>query len=92
VSAAVAGRTTTALARLLRPSDTAPLAAVRQPRLFVQGERDEFGPGETLRALVEPLAPPREVVVVPGADHYFTGELEPLHVAIAEWAGRRPWI
>ena len=40
---------------LSRPADTAPLEAVRQPRLFVQGENDEFGSGEALRALVEPL-------------------------------------
>jgi uncharacterized protein len=76
---------------LRRAGDTAPLAAVRQPRLFVQGERDEFGPGEELRALVEPLPPPRELVVVPASDHYFTGALEPLHAAVAGWAARRPW-
>jgi alpha/beta superfamily hydrolase len=76
---------------LLRAAETAPLAAVRPPRLFVQGEHDEFGPGEALRALVLPLAPPREIVIVPGADHYFTGRLEELHSAVAGWAGRRPW-
>jgi alpha/beta superfamily hydrolase len=76
---------------LLRAADTAPLAAVRPPRLFVQGQHDEFGPGEALRALVLPLAPPREIVIVPGADHYFTGRLEELHSAVAGWAGRRPW-
>jgi alpha/beta superfamily hydrolase len=76
---------------LARPGDTAPLEAVRAARLFVQGERDEFGSGEALRALVAPLPPPREVVVVPGADHFFTGELDALAGAIAEWAGRRPW-
>jgi len=76
---------------LLRAADTAPLAAVRPPRLFVQGEHDEFGPGEALRALVLPLAPPREIVIVPGADHYFTERLEELHSAVAGWAGRRPW-
>jgi len=76
---------------LLRAADTAPLAAVRPPRLFVQGEHDEFGPGEALRALVLPLAPPREIVIVPGADHYFSERLEELHSAVAGWAGRRPW-
>ncbi len=76
---------------LLRATEAAPLAAVRQPRLFVQGERDEFGPGEALRALVEPLPPPREIVVVPGADHYFTDRLDEVHSAVAGWAGRRPW-
>lgn len=76
---------------LLRGDDTAPLEAVAQPRLFVQGERDEFGTGDELRALVQPLAPPCEVVVVPGADHYFTGALDALHDAVAGWAARRPW-
>ena len=76
---------------LLRAGDTAPLEAVRQPRLFVQGEHDEFGPADALRALVEPLPPPRELVAIAGADHYFTGRLEPLQQAIAGWAARRPW-
>jgi alpha/beta superfamily hydrolase len=77
---------------LLRAGDTAPLEAVRQPRLFVQAEHDEFGPGESLRSLVLPLPPPRELVVVPGTDHYFTGRLDALHAALAAWAGRRPWL
>jgi alpha/beta superfamily hydrolase len=76
---------------LRRGADTAPLDQVLQPRLFVQGEHDEFGPGDELRALVAPLPPPLELVVVPAADHYFTGQLEPLHDAIADWAARRPW-
>ena len=71
--------------------DRAPLAAVRQPRLFVQGENDEFGPGEALRALAETLPPPRDIVVVPSSDHYFTGRLEALQAAIRSWAMRRPW-
>jgi alpha/beta superfamily hydrolase len=67
------------------------LAEVRQPRLFVQGENDEFGPGETLRALVLELPPPREIAVIPGADHFFDGRLDALQGAIADWAERRPW-
>jgi alpha/beta superfamily hydrolase len=65
------------------------LAEVLQPRLFVQGENDEFGPGETLRALVLEL--PREIVVIPGADHFFGEKLDALQGAIADWAERRPW-
>lgn len=76
---------------LTRPDGGAPLEAVRQPRLFVQGEHDEFGSGQALRALVEPLPPPRELVVVPGANHYFTGLLEPLQQALEAWASRQPW-
>ena len=67
------------------------LAEVRQPRLFVQGENDEFGSGEALRALVLELPPPREIVVIPGADHFFDGQLDALQGAIADWAERRPW-
>jgi hypothetical protein len=67
------------------------LAEVRQPGLFVQGENDEFGPGEALRALVLDLPSPREIVVVPGANHFFEGQLDPLQGAIADWAERRPW-
>jgi hypothetical protein len=68
-----------------------PLAQARQPRLFVQGENDGFGPGEALRALVLEQPPPREIVVIPGADHFFDGQLDALQGAIADWAERRPW-
>ena len=44
---------------LVRFGDARTLQAPSQPRLFVQGERDEFGAGETLRGLVEPLAASR---------------------------------
>lgn len=67
------------------------LASLTRPRLFVQGENDEFGPGEALRTLVEPLPPPREIVVVPATDHFFDGQLDALQGAIADWAERRPW-
>ncbi|MFN8095672.1 MAG: alpha/beta fold hydrolase [Vicinamibacteria bacterium] len=76
---------------LRRGADTAPLGAVAQPRLFVQGDEDEFGPAEEIRAVVEPLAPPRELVVVTDADHFFTGRLDLLHAAVLDWARRRPW-
>ena len=76
---------------LRRGGDTAPVADVTQPRLFVQGAHDEFGPEAEIRALVLPLAPPRELVVVADADHYFAGRLDALHTAVRDWASRRPW-
>jgi hypothetical protein len=76
---------------LSRDEGRASLEDVRLPRLFVQGERDEFGSGEDLRALVEPLPPRREIVVVRGADHFFGGQLDALQGAIAAWAEARPW-
>jgi len=71
--------------------DLASLEQIRVPRLFVQGELDEFGPGETVRALAEPLPPPRETVVIHGADHFFEGRLDALQDAVAAWAEGRPW-
>ena len=62
-----------------------------QPRLFVQGEHDPFGAGEALRAIVEPLPPPRELVIVQAANHFFDGQLDALQGAVADWAERRPW-
>lgn len=71
--------------------DTSYLDGVTKPRLFVQGELDEFGGGEAIRGLVDRLAPPRELVVVPGSDHFFTGHLDALQAAVDGWAAQRPW-
>jgi len=76
---------------LVRFGDASVLQGPSQPRLFVQGERDEYGAGETLRALVEPLPPPRELVVVPGASHFFDGQLDAVQDAVSAWARKRPW-
>jgi hypothetical protein len=72
-------------------ADPSPLDGSSKPRLFVQGEDDRFGTGEALRALVERLPPPREVVVIPQTDHFFHGRLDELQRAVAGWAARRPW-
>jgi alpha/beta superfamily hydrolase len=61
------------------------------PRLFVQGEKDEFGGDAQIRAHVAALPEPKRLVVIPGSDHYFTGHLEALQQAIEEWAAARPW-
>jgi alpha/beta superfamily hydrolase len=71
--------------------DTSYLDGVTKPRLFVQGEHDAFGDAAAIRARVEPLAPPRQLVVVPGADHFFTGHLDALQAAVDGWAAGRPW-
>ncbi len=77
---------------LAREGDEAALQAVRQPRLFVQGQQDEFGAGEALRDAIAALPPPRDLVVVPDADHYFTGQLDALQEAIRAWAAGQPWL
>jgi len=67
------------------------LASGRKPCLFVQGERDELGPVERIREMLEGLPEPRTLVVVPESDHFFTGHLDALQDAVRGWAARRPW-
>jgi alpha/beta superfamily hydrolase len=71
--------------------DTSYLDGVTKPRLFVQGEHDVYGGGDAMRSLVERLSPPCELLVVPGADHFFAGHLDALQAAVDGWAARRPW-
>ncbi|HEY7413028.1 MAG TPA: alpha/beta fold hydrolase [Vicinamibacteria bacterium] len=61
------------------------------PRLFVQGEQDVYGAREAIQDLGAGATPPAEVVVVPGADHFFAGHLDELQDAVSRWAARRPW-
>jgi alpha/beta superfamily hydrolase len=62
------------------------LQGATKPRLFIQGERDEFGDRDRIQAVVEPLPEPRSLVVIPQADHYFTGKLDELSAAVGTWA------
>lgn len=71
--------------------DTRFLSGCTTPRLFVQGERDAFGSGAAMEALVEPLPPPRQLVVVPEADHFFDGHLDEMQAAVSSWASTTPW-
>ena len=71
--------------------DASYVGSVRVPCFFVQGERDPIGPPDRLRAVVERLSTPPTLVVIPGADHFFTDRLEELEESIASWAAARPW-
>ena len=75
-----------------RVSDTSFLTGSGKPRLFVQGEEDEFGSGAKIEALAEQLIPePGSVKVILGGDHFFTGKLDPLENAVSEWISEKPW-
>jgi alpha/beta superfamily hydrolase len=64
------------------------LAQCRKPLLLVHGEHDEFGDVEQLRKLVSELEKnvPVQLVVIPGAGHFFEGHLDELKRAITDWA------
>ncbi|MGH9827768.1 MAG: alpha/beta hydrolase, partial [Blastocatellia bacterium] len=55
------------------------------PKLFVQGEFDQFGAPEKLSKFVDGLVDPKELIVVPGADHFFEGKLDKLGEAISDF-------
>lgn len=56
------------------------------PRLFVQGARDRFGPEAAIRAYVDRDVPGEaELVVVPDADHFFTGRIDAVERAVEAW-------
>jgi alpha/beta superfamily hydrolase len=71
--------------------DFAFLEACRKPILFVQGDQDEFGATEKIRALVATLPPEARarLVVIQGAGHFFEGHLEELKRAITDWTNEQ---
>src|ERR1700761_5556019 len=57
------------------------LAECTQPKLFVSGTEDQYGPQAAVEAVVAAAAPPAELVFVQGADHFFAGKLETMQQA-----------
>jgi len=74
-------------------SDFSYLFECEKPKLFVQGSEDQFGSIDKLEVLVASLPGTNQVRTVQSADHFFTGKLDQLGLAIADWfAGRHPHI
>jgi hypothetical protein len=69
-------------------SDFAYLTECRKPKLFVQGSRDPFGSRANVEELLAQAAPPKELVWVDGADHFFAGHLDALRRAVRERLSR----
>lgn len=70
------------------PTDRFPfdvLADVTKPKLFIQGDWDEFGPLNKLTRELERVARPWELATVEGADHFFTDRLPDLEQAIVRF-------
>lgn len=62
------------------------LAHCPQPKLFVSGARDQYGPAADLIKLVASAAEPRQLLLVENADHFFEPEgLPRMRSAIEEW-------
>ena len=61
------------------------LAECVLPKLFLSGDGDSFAPTQDLKQVVDTAADPKHLVLVPGADHFFTGQLEPMQWSLANW-------
>jgi uncharacterized protein len=55
-----------------------------KPKLFVSGDRDQYGPHALLEQVVAQAAEPKELVFVPG-DHFFEGHLSEMRMTIESW-------
>ena len=80
------------LAALGLPSETAGfqfaypfLTRSAKPKLFLSGDCDEFAPAGELARIVEAAAEPKQLVLIPRADHFFTGQLEAMQLALTGW-------
>jgi alpha/beta superfamily hydrolase len=61
------------------------LARCDKPKLFVSGADDQYGPTDKVREVVAHAAEPKQLVVVPDADHFFTGHVTEAQRAIEDW-------
>jgi alpha/beta superfamily hydrolase len=66
------------------------LRSCTKPKLFVHGSDDQFGAIPQVEALVASLPGEKRLVIVPGADHFFSGKLDQLDRAITAWFTERP--
>ncbi len=63
----------------------ASLKSCNIPKLFLSGDRDSFAPATQLAQVAAAAAEPKRLVLIPGADHFFTGQLEPMQHALSGW-------
>ena len=56
---------------------------LHQPKLFIQGGADPFGPPAAIHRLFATAASPKRLVLIPEAGHFFEGHLDELRVAAA---------
>lgn len=61
------------------------LRACSKPKLFLSGTQDQYCPRERIEKVVQEAAPPKELVLIEGADHFFEGRLGEVQAAMREW-------
>lgn len=62
-----------------------PLQESTKPKLLLSGDRDPFANPEQLARIFAAAAEPKRLVVIPEADHFFTGHLDQMRAALSLW-------
>jgi alpha/beta superfamily hydrolase len=57
----------------------------RLPKLFLSGASDLYAPAAQLAEVVASASEPKSMVLLPRADHFFSGQLEPMQSALNGW-------
>jgi alpha/beta superfamily hydrolase len=61
------------------------LAGCTIPKLFLSGDHDQFAPTAQLAQVAASAADPKRLVLLPGSDHFFTGQLGPMQQTLSGW-------
>ncbi|HWF66156.1 MAG TPA: alpha/beta family hydrolase [Acidobacteriaceae bacterium] len=61
------------------------LPECRQPKLFISGDHDQYGPVAGVQSIFDTAHDPKQLIWIAGADHFFVGKLDQVQVAIASW-------
>jgi hypothetical protein len=61
------------------------LSSCPQPKLFISGARDQFGPRLQVEEVFQSARKPAELIWVADADHFFAGKLDQVQAAIRSW-------
>jgi alpha/beta superfamily hydrolase len=56
-----------------------------RPKLFIAGGDDPWAPAEALHRYVERLRSPKRLHIVPGADHFFSGQMSEVIGVVVDW-------
>ncbi|MGH9501294.1 MAG: alpha/beta hydrolase [Terriglobales bacterium] len=70
-----------------RTYDFSFLASCAKPKLFVSGDRDQFGTPAQLETLVHSIPGRKKLTLIAGADHFFEGRLKEMRDAVELWVG-----
>jgi alpha/beta superfamily hydrolase len=69
-------------------SDLSYLLTCAKPKLFLQGALDQFGWQRNIEALFQKMPEPKELVFIPGGDHFFANKLDQMAAALDAWLRR----